>query len=170
MAGKLSNRQAAFVAAYIGEAKQVGAVAARMAGYADPKQAAYKLLRDNEVVKAAVEEWRAELREKSSTTRDNRMASYEDRLNRMRRLVEARAADPELRRIPGGDSGLLSKVPKVSTFDGVEYEYATDAALLKEWRELEKQVAIERGEWQEKPDVQVNVGIRQLIGVDVDSI
>jgi hypothetical protein len=75
----------------------------------------------------------------------DRMRALNDRWQRAQRLLAARAQDPELRAVPGGDTGLLTARPTAAG-----PAYVVDAALLKEVRELEKQAAIETGEWAER--------------------
>lgn len=79
-----------------------------------------------------------------------RIKGYDDRRERMLRLIAERAAAHT--DAPGGSTGLLVRTVKVvgggENAERVE-EYELDAALLRELRELEKQAAIEAGQWQE---------------------
>lgn len=88
------------------------------------------------------------------TRRARRLKGYDDRRERMLKLIEARAA--EHAGAPGGATGLLVMTTKsVGSGPGAQVvdEYAVDAALLKELRELEKQAAVEAGQWSEKAQV-----------------
>jgi hypothetical protein len=85
-----------------------------------------------------------------------RMAAYDRRWRALNRVIEGRAADPAMRGVPGGETGLLVRTVKVigsgEAAREVE-EYKLDAALLKELRELERQAAEEAGQWGTKHDV-----------------
>lgn len=102
--------------------------------------------------------------------RQNRLDLYCEIAADLLRVKAERAADPALRDVPGGSTGLLvrqAKLVKVYKSDGDEgsgqgetlysakrdvlvYEYAIDTSLTRELREYAKQVAIEKGEWTEK--------------------
>ena len=98
----------------------------------------------------------------------SRLKALDDRWQRLQRIIEARAADPEMQKAAGGDTGLLVrqvKAVKVWEAEGrdtadadcvptkqttlVEH-FAVDTGLLRELREHEKQAAIEIGRWVEK--------------------
>lgn len=97
---------------------------------------------------------------------DRRVKAANDRHARMTALIEARAAEMK-GEVAGGETGLLVRQLKhvtvrvESTKDGKtagppivtreeHYEYAFDAALVREIREVEKQVAQDVGQWAEK--------------------
>lgn len=131
-----------------------------------------------------VEAARAEARAKTIAEKQFRVDQANDRHERMRKLIEARAKQHE--EIPGGDTGLLVAEPKmVKVFDAdrrnrrgkrtddyadeededqltptgrvmVMFTYKADTALLAEMRATEKQVAIELGEWTEKGETTLN--------------
>jgi hypothetical protein len=82
-----------------------------------------------------------------------RLAALEDRWERMRKLIEARAEAAEMMDAPGGDTGLLCHTQKsIGAGPSAEKvdEYEVDTGLLKELREHEKQAAVELGQWTEK--------------------
>lgn len=101
--------------------------------------------------------------------KQNRLNLYVDVANRLRRLLNARAADVGSE-VAGGDTGLLVRQAKlVKVYETPEnpktdsedelvsakrevlvYEYVLDAALLREVREFAKQTAQETGQWVEK--------------------
>lgn len=160
---KLTLRQQAFVSAYIGIAKGNATEAARIASYAHPMQQGSLLLRKVEIARA-VEAERKLIRGEGITNRQNRVNAYNDRWERMKLVIDERAADESMARVPGGKSGLLVRQWKKIGFgedtEMVE-EFAVDVGLLKELRELEKQGAVEAGEWNEKsadsPTVNVTI-------------
>ncbi len=84
--------------------------------------------------------------------RDNRLAALQDRHDRLRQVMIERGADPSMQIVPGGKTGLLCRTLK-SVGSGpnsqIVEEFEIDETLLKEFREHEKQVAIELGQWQE---------------------
>ena len=81
--------------------------------------------------------------------RNARLAALQDRWQRMRALIDARAED--MRDVPGGQTGLLVEAKKPTKYGDV-VEYQADTALLREMRETEKQAAIEVGQWSEKSE------------------
>lgn len=104
---------------------------------------------------------------------DRRMDAYEDRHKRMTTLIRERARDMR-GEVPGGGTGLLVRVPKrvelvttsmtadddgeptqeeTTTSRTEVFEYEFDAPLMRELRELEKQVAQDTGQWSEKREV-----------------
>jgi hypothetical protein len=80
-----------------------------------------------------------------------RVGALDDRWQRLRQVIEERARDQELTRVPGGSTGLLVRhsrgIGSGDRFERVD-EYLLDAALLREMREHEKQAAYELGHWQ----------------------
>ncbi len=98
--------------------------------------------------------------------RHRRVQAMNDRWRKMKQVLRERAAAPEMENVPGGKTGLL--VRKVKCIGGGENareveEYEVDTGLLKEIRDLEKQVAQELGQWEagkgdDRPNVNLNVG------------
>jgi hypothetical protein len=80
-------------------------------------------------------------------------------------VVAERAADPTMADVPGGSTGLMVRQLKVVGTVTVE-EYAVDTALLKEIRGTQEQAAKELGQWVERGELGVTVGVVRLIGVD----
>lgn len=119
-------------------------------------------------VNAHVERLAAAIEAEGIANRQNRIDAYNRRWECLERIRAERAASPEMESIPGGATGFivkrLKKVNVVSKPDPenegapvmVREEYweaAVDVALLKEWRELEKQAAQDMGQWTEKREV-----------------
>lgn len=102
------------------------------------------------------QKFRTEIEERGILERRNRLAALDDRWQRMKALIDARAADPQLQDVPGGATGLLVRslrgLGRGDEFQIVE-DVALDAALLKELREHEKQAAQELGQWTEKREL-----------------
>jgi transposase-like protein len=85
--------------------------------------------------------------------RCRRVRSLDDRVRRMERVIEERAASPQMEGVPGGRTGLMVHTVK-GVGRGDDFRlidlYEVDAGLLKELREHEKQAAQELGQWLEK--------------------
>lgn len=87
--------------------------------------------------------------------RQNRVDALNERWSKMRDVITARSGDEDMRRVPGGKTGLLTKQYKqVGSGRDAQLvtEYSVDTGLLKELREHEKQAAQELGQWIEKQD------------------
>ena len=103
-------------------------------------------------VDALVNDYRARIRRSGIAVVENRISRLQDIERRMARLIEARAAAYARPEIPGGDTGLVvEEIKGIGSGDKFEtvYEYKTDAALLRELREYNKQVSQELGQWAE---------------------
>jgi hypothetical protein len=82
-----------------------------------------------------------------------RVEAAQVRHDKMNAVIDARAADPTLQAVPGGATGLLVRQLRAighGRNQAVIEDYAVDTGLLKEMREIEKQVAVECGQWQER--------------------
>lgn len=100
--------------------------------------------------------------------KEYRLNKLNDLLERIDMIIEGRAND--MSGIPGGDSGLLiRKYKSVGGFYGEKVtEYAFDAALVSEIRELMKQAAQEVGEWTEKTELSGPNGSTPVLNVIVN--
>ena len=133
----------------------------KSAGYTGrgAEQSASALLRVPEV-SSRVEEIKRVITERilrrEICKRQARIDAAQDRWQRMMGVIVARAEDPDMRNAAGGDQGVLVRRLKMlgagENAQLVE-EFEFDAALMREIREIEKQVAIETGEWVEKREV-----------------
>lgn len=100
------------------------------------------------------EENRAETRRIGIADKERRLSALNDRWNRMKLVIEERANDPDHMKAPGGSTGLLVRtLKKIGSGEDAELieEFAVDTGLLRELREVEKQSAIELGQWDEAP-------------------
>ncbi len=107
-------------------------------------------------VDSILDDIRAALRRRAIASAERRV----DRLNRdwlkLQAVIEARAADPELADVPGGNTGhIVHNVKGVGKGDDFQLIdlYEVDTGTLKELREIEKQAAQELGQWVEKSDM-----------------
>lgn len=84
---------------------------------------------------------------------ETRVRALQDRWTRLNRIIEARGADPDHAKAPGGDTGLLVRTLKQlgrgEDAETVE-EFKLDTGLLTEMRATERQAAQELGQWTEK--------------------
>ena len=112
-------------------------------------------------------EVKRKLKERGVTEKLNRIESLDNRHRLLKRIIEARSV--EHKDVPGGDTGLLiCQVKFIKVYESDEgeavadesvhptrtsvqvKEYSVDFGLLREMREIEKQAAIELGEWTQK--------------------
>jgi hypothetical protein len=98
----------------------------------------------------------------------NRVAAQNDRWDRMKAVIEARAV--ELSAVPGGATGLLVHTYKLAGGRApiVMDEYAVDTGLLSEMRAHEKQAAQELGQWTEKQEVAGKGGAPLTFTIQID--
>jgi hypothetical protein len=131
----------------------------------------YRWKRDPEFL-AAVDAHNAAFREiarrKGAAILDRRVAALNDRLQRMKRVIDERGDDPGMQGVPGGKTGLLVRTVK-AVGRGEDFElidlYEVDTGLLKELREHEKQAAQELGQWAERTEISGKDGGPLLISV-----
>jgi hypothetical protein len=106
-------------------------------------------------------EFRAKVRREGIAVLENRVASLNDRWGRLLQIVEARAADPDMKDVVAGETGLLKKTVRFKGVgdDNIEktVEVELDVPLLRELREHEKQAAQELGQWVVKSQVESTV-------------
>ena len=82
------------------------------------------------------------------SNRNARIQALQDRWDRARRLIDARARD--LADIPGGNTGRLVRDYKGRNADVAVYK--ADTALMAEMRATERQAAEELGQWVTKSE------------------
>lgn len=97
----------------------------------------------------------------------NRIAAMDDRWQRMKTLIDARATDERYSDEPGYETGLmvhqLKAVGKGEDFQLVDL-YVTDAGLLAEMRATERAAADELGQM---PKQDANVNVNVAVGVQL---
>jgi hypothetical protein len=133
-------------------AKGVGlAEAYTAAGYSEcgAKQSAGRLLRSDKI-RTRVAQIQAELSAGTValeiSSRNARVRALQDRWDRMRQLIEQRAASPDFAKVPGGTTGLLCRDLRCKDTP----VYKLDTGLLAELRAHEQQAALELSQWQTK--------------------
>ncbi len=107
-------------------------------------------------VRAITERAAEELERHAIALKARRMRTYDQRWRALLAIIAARAADPAMRSVPGGTTGLLvRRVKSIGSGENAQVieEYEVDRGLLAELRELEKQAAIEAGQWTSKTEV-----------------
>ena len=93
-----------------------------------------------------------------------RLRFQQDRYDRMRVILEERGE--EMAGVAGGRSGMLARTYKqIGSGDTAEVreEYKVDAAFLKEFRELEKQISEELGQYKREHDSGSNSGPKVIV-------
>lgn len=112
----------------------------------------------NERVEGHLAAFRDEVRRRGIADQHRRVKAQNDRWNRLQRIVEARADDPDMADVPGGNTGLIVKTVKIRSLGEGDVEKTieaeVDVGLLKEMREHEKLTAQELGQWVERASVE----------------
>jgi hypothetical protein len=102
-----------------------------------------------------------------------RVRCLNDRHQRMRRVIEQRAADPSMQGVPGGDTGLLVRDVKV-VGQGEHAQrvdlYRVDTGLLAELRATEEQAARELGQWSDRQETTVTGTVAVQPAVDYSKL
>lgn len=93
---------------------------------------------------------RAALSAEGIANKKNRLAEYDRRWQLMQAVIKARSEWDALAEAPGGDTGLIVRELRGNSLD---FNYKVDIGFLREMRELEKQAAIEVGDWTEKKEL-----------------
>jgi hypothetical protein len=125
------------------------------AGYSEcgAKQSAARLLR-NANIRHRVAQIQAELSAGTIaleiSSRNARVRALQDRWDRMRQVIEQRAASPDFAKVPGGTSGLLCRDLRCKDTP----VYKLDTGLLAELRAHEQQAAQELSQWQTRSAVE----------------
>ena len=137
-------------------AKGVSAAKAYIsAGYAEcgAKQSAARLLRNADVC-CRVAQLQAELSAGTIaleiSSRNARVQALQDRWDRMRQVIDQRAASDDFAKVPGGTTGLLCRDLRCTDAP----VYKVDTGLLAELRAHELQAAQELSQWQTKTVVE----------------
>jgi hypothetical protein len=94
------------------------------------------------------------------TDRNERIAALQRRYDALSSLIEARAADPEIQKVPGGKTGLvvITGYQRITEEPGGKQTTRriaiceTDVATLRELRATLRQAAEECGQWNDKGD------------------
>jgi hypothetical protein len=122
--------------------------------------ATWKLHPDFKAKKAAIlEEMERSIVHLAIAQRHKRVRILDDLQERYLKVLAARAADPELRELPGGDQGLVVKTLKVIGMGPnaqTVTEYEVDPIIPREVRALQEQAAKELGQWTEKKQLDLN--------------
>lgn len=100
-----------------------------------------------------VKEYELEVFSRGIAQKVRRVHALSDRWRRLKRVIDQRAAQPEMANIAGGDTGLIVRRLKMigsGESATVVEEHEVDTGLLRELREHEKQAAQELGQWIDK--------------------
>jgi phage terminase small subunit len=153
---QLNSRQTLFLSFYLGECQQNATRAAQMAGYKKPLQQGPRLL-GNVGIRAAIEEWRADVKRLAITQVNERLAVLDDIKRKYLQIISERAdAYAKEQNAPGASTGLLVRQEKViGSGDAAMHivEWKADTAITDAIQKLDEQAAKELGQWTEKVDV-----------------
>lgn len=162
MANGLTDKQLAFVAAYLGPARQNATEAARIAGYS-PKTA-YSIANENlkkpEIVET-IQKWRDSIKQQGVASLEYRVSRLDELEQGYFRVIDARRnAYKDDEKVIGGDTGLVVKQYKM--VGGGENamlveEYVADTAVTKEIRAIYDDTAKELGQRVDKVNVSGNL-------------
>lgn len=101
----------------------------------------------------------------------NRVNALEYRWQKIQQVIEERAADPSMAKIPGGKTGLLVRQIKVVGHGAgmrIVPEYVFDAGLMREARAHEEQAAKEVGQLVERRDMKID--FKNLSDEDLEAL
>jgi hypothetical protein len=130
------------------------------AGYSDrgAKQSAARLLANTDV-RSRVSELRREIESSyirlQITERDERLKAAQERWEGMREVIHARKTGDWSRALKTGLCVRKQRIIGAGKNAKIIEDYEVDTALLDALASLEKQVAIETGQWSEKQDIDV---------------
>jgi len=99
---------------------------------------------------ALVEEFEVEAMKEGLTRRGVRLREKMERHSLLKRIISERGDADYMQDVAGGKTGLL--VREYKGHSELPF-YKVDAALLKEMRDLEREIAIELGQWTEKKEL-----------------
>lgn len=108
--------------------------------------------------------WREHVTQTGIAVMEQRVATLNDLHDRMLTVISERAASPEMQDVPGGKTGLLAHQMKaIGTGQNqtVIDEYVFDAALVREIRAHQEQVAKELGQWVDRREDKHDITVRQ---------
>jgi hypothetical protein len=145
---KLAARQEA-AAIELAEDKLTDEAIAKRAGVSRAALAKWKAKPEfQERVEAAREQLAREAMESAVSRREHRLGVLNDLHKRLLGVIAQRETDPELAKVPGGATGLLTRRNA-----GGEREYPFDAALVDRLLATLKQGAQEAGQWSERREL-----------------
>lgn len=177
---RLTPQQELFLSFYLGECRYNATQAAEKAGYAHANKQGSRLLQ-KPAVKAALDEWKAAVRQDGIACQEARIAAQTARWDALHQIARERAADAGVQEAPGGKTGFVVRTAKlVKVYESSEdaepedaeppseggdealsptkqsylvYEFPIDTGLLKEMRDLEALAAKELGQITERKEL-----------------
>ncbi|MFN3652212.1 MAG: terminase small subunit [Armatimonadota bacterium] len=120
---RLTPQQELFLSYYLGECRYNATQAAAKAGYAHANKQGSRLLQ-KPAVKAALDEWKAAVRQEGIACQEARIAALNEQWRRLQRVVDARAVEHQ--DIPGGDSGFLVRTTKLVKIYSTRVDLSND--------------------------------------------
>jgi hypothetical protein len=119
--------------------------------YVEPNQLKHVRRQAKKTYSQLREEFEREAHSEGLARRAVRLREKMSRHALLNRVIAERADHIEMQDAPGGKTGLLALDYKGKDADRAVYKL--DAALLKELRDLEREIAIELGQWTEKKEL-----------------
>ena len=133
------------------------------------------------------------IRAEGLAKRENRLAGYQDRYDRLQRVIDERAADPSMATIPGGTTGLLLRETKFIKMFSVALDeegnetgpatplklyaevqvYTVDTGTVRQMDNTARQAAQDLGQWVTKGEVTGKGGeplIKVYAGFDPEEV
>ena len=168
----ITEKQRAFIEAYIADPQHNAGDAALKAGYTTRREG-QRLLRDEGHVKDHIEQWRRDKIDAvvavSTINAAEHIAILEDQARGLLAIKAARAR--AFLHVPGGETGMVvERVRYFGSGDDVRSfkESIVDNGTNKELRETLKQISIMRGEYVEKAENKnIGLGSGQIIITEI---
>lgn len=151
----LTREQREKLIAWAAEGLRLAEINARAARDDPPWSILYGQLRkvrekNSKLYKQTKAAYEKEALEEGLARRAVRLNEKMDRHALLKKVMAERGRAEHMQEVEGGRTGLLVRDYKGASFVPV---YRLDAALLKELRDLEREIAIELGQWTEKREL-----------------
>lgn len=168
---KLTKEQRKLLVAWAAEGLTLGEIN-RRAEECDPPfkvdwlQLKHVRARTNKTYGQLREEFEREAITEGLARRAVRLREKMERHALLKQVISERADHVEMQDAPGGKTGLLCLDYKGKDADRAVYKL--DAALLKEMRDIEREIAIELGQWTEKQELSGPGGSMPVLNVIIN--
>lgn len=103
--------------------------------------------------------------------KEYRIRVLADKESKLRQVMEERAADESMAKIPGGTTGLIVRKAITSKDGIVGFEYVVDTGTIKALQSIHEQVAKELGQLVEKREVKADIlhSLKDVPDADLDA-
>ncbi len=152
---ELTPKQRAALLEWAAEGLQLPEIKERAAAFDPPWEATWLQLKwvrkkANVKYRKLLEDFDAEAMTIGLARKAVRIREKVARWQLLQQVIIERGKAADMQEVAGGRTGLMVKDYKGNSYNPV---YKLDAALLKEQRELEKEIAIELGQWVQKNEL-----------------